>query len=73
MSTIVISMSPELGHINSPLKLAKSLMARGHDVYFLGGGADYKPYIEKHGLRYIAMGESVGNDVFPNMRDLLGR
>jgi UDP:flavonoid glycosyltransferase YjiC (YdhE family) len=71
MSTIVISILPELGHINSPLKLAKSLMARGHDVYFLGGGADYKPYIEEHGLRYITLGESVGTGVFPNMRALL--
>src|SRR5829696_2750326 len=66
MSTIIISMLPELGHINSTLKLAKSLMARGHDVYFLGCGADYKSYIQKQGLRYITLGESVGNDVFPN-------
>lgn len=66
MSTIFISMCPELGHINSPLKLAKSLMARGHDVYFLITGADYKPYIQKQGLRYITLGESVGNDVFTN-------
>jgi UDP:flavonoid glycosyltransferase YjiC (YdhE family) len=72
MSTVIISILPELGHINSPLKLAKSLMARGHDVYVLGGGADYKPYIQKQGLRYITLGESVGNDVFPNMRALLG-
>jgi UDP:flavonoid glycosyltransferase YjiC (YdhE family) len=66
MSTIIISMCPEFGHINSPLKLAKSLMARGHDVYFLIIGADYKPYIQKQGLRYITLGESVGNDVFTN-------
>ena len=71
MSTIIISILPELGHINSPLKLAKSLMARGHDVYFLGGGADYKPYIEKQGVRYITLGESVGAGVFPSMRALL--
>ncbi len=70
MSTIVISILPELGHINSPLKLAKSLMARGHDVYILGGGADYKPYIQKEGLRYITLGETVGNDVF-NTRPLM--
>jgi UDP:flavonoid glycosyltransferase YjiC (YdhE family) len=64
MSTIILSILPELGHINSPLKLAKSLMARGHDVYFLSYGTDYKSYIQKHGLRYITLGESVGNDVF---------
>lgn len=72
MSTIIISMSPELGHINSTLKLAKSLMARGHDVYFLVCGADYKPYIQDQGVRYITLGESVGNDVFPNKRALMG-
>jgi Glycosyl transferases, related to UDP-glucuronosyltransferase len=73
MSTIVISILPELGHINSPLKLAKSLMARGHDVYILGGGADYKSYSQTEGLRYITLGESVG-DVFntrPLMREWL--
>jgi UDP:flavonoid glycosyltransferase YjiC (YdhE family) len=71
MSTIVISMCPEFGHINSPLKLAKSLMARGHDVYFLSCGAEYKPYIQGQGVRYITLGESVGNDVFPNTRALM--
>ena len=70
MSTIIISMLPELGHMNSTLKLAKSLLARGHDVYYLGG-ADYKPHIEKQGLRFITLGESVGNDVFPNMLALM--
>jgi UDP:flavonoid glycosyltransferase YjiC (YdhE family) len=64
MSTIIISILPELGHINSPLKLAKSLMGRGHDVYFLGAGTDYKSYVQKQGVRYITLGESVGNDVF---------
>ena len=70
MSTIVISMLPELGHINSTLKLARSLLARGHDVYYLVA-ADYKPHIEKQGLRVITLGESVGNDVFPNMLALM--
>ncbi|HEX5884686.1 MAG TPA: hypothetical protein VFY67_09065 [Pyrinomonadaceae bacterium] len=30
-------MLPELGHINATLKLARSLAARGHDVYYLRG------------------------------------
>jgi len=65
MSTIVISILPELGHINATLKLAKSLMARGHDVYYLGS-PDYKPYVQQQSLRYITLGESVGNDAFPD-------
>jgi UDP:flavonoid glycosyltransferase YjiC (YdhE family) len=71
MSKIIISMLPELGHLNSALKLAKSLIDRGHEVYFLGC-ADSKPHIQKQGLRYITLGESVANHVFPNTRALLG-
>src|SRR5215212_1815668 len=71
MSTIIISMLPELGHINSSLKLAKSLLTRGHDVYYLVAGADYKAHIEKQGLRFIALGDGLGNDVFPNALALM--
>jgi hypothetical protein len=46
-------------------------MACGHDVYFLIVGADYKPYIQKEGLRYITLGASVGNGVLPNERTLM--
>ena len=45
MATIVIAMLPELGHLNATLKLAKTLMARGHQIYYLGG-SDHRAYLE---------------------------
>ena len=60
MSTIVIATVPAVGHLNASLKLAKSLAARGHDVCYLSGSG-YKTYIEEQGLRFIALGESVGD------------
>ena len=56
MSTIVIAMLPELGHLNATLKLASSLRLRGHQVYYLVG-ADYEPYMRAQGLNFISLGE----------------
>jgi UDP:flavonoid glycosyltransferase YjiC (YdhE family) len=56
MSTIVIAMLPELGHINATLKLASSLRLRGHQVYYLIG-SDYEAYMRAQELNFINFGE----------------
>jgi UDP:flavonoid glycosyltransferase YjiC (YdhE family) len=58
MSTIVIAMFPELGHLNATLKLARSLRLRGHQVYYLVG-SDYEAYMRAQGLNFISLGESL--------------
>jgi UDP:flavonoid glycosyltransferase YjiC (YdhE family) len=57
MSTIIFATVPAVGHLNAPLKLAKSLAARGHEVSYLSG-LGYKTYVEEQGLRFITLGES---------------
>jgi UDP:flavonoid glycosyltransferase YjiC (YdhE family) len=59
MATIVIAMLPELGHLNATLKLARSLMARGHQIYYLGG-SDRRAYIEKQRMQFVSLGEGLG-------------
>jgi UDP:flavonoid glycosyltransferase YjiC (YdhE family) len=56
MSTIVIAMLPELGHINPTLKLASSLRLRGHQVCYLIG-PDYEAYMRAQGFKSISLGE----------------
>jgi UDP:flavonoid glycosyltransferase YjiC (YdhE family) len=56
MSTIVIAMLPELGHLNATLKLASSLRLRGHQVYYLVG-SDYEAYMRAQGVTAISFGE----------------
>ena len=58
MSKIVFATVPAVGHLNAPLKLAKSLAARGHEISYLSG-LGYKTYIEDQGLRFITLGESI--------------
>lgn len=58
MSTIVIAMFPELGHLNATLKLARSLRLHGHQVYYLVG-SDYEAYMQAQGLNFISFGESL--------------
>ena len=70
MSKIIISMLPELGHTNATLKLAKSLMARGHEVYYLCC-PEYNEYMQKQGMRYITLGDGVMDNVFPGMVALM--
>jgi len=60
MSTIVIAMFPELGHVNATLKLARSLRLRGHQVYYLVG-SDYEAYMQAQGLNFICLGEGSTN------------
>jgi len=57
MSTIIFATVPAIGHLNAPLKLAKSLSARGHEICYLSG-LGYKHYIEEQGLRFVTLGES---------------
>ena len=61
MSTIVIAMLPELGHINASLKLASSLRLRGHQVYYLVG-SDYEAYMRAQGLNFINLGSTLAPD-----------
>jgi len=58
MSTIVIATLPAIGHLNPPLKLARSLASRGHEICYLSG-LGYKSYIEEQGLHYVTLGESI--------------
>lgn len=58
MATIVIAMLPELGHLNATLKLARTLMARGHQIYYLGG-SDHRAYIEKQQMRFVSLAEGL--------------
>ena len=58
MSKIIFATVPAVGHLNAPLKLAKSLAARGHEISYLSG-LGYKTYIEEQGLRFITLGESI--------------
>ena len=58
MSKIIFATMPAVGHLNAPLKLAKSLAAGGHEIYYLSGFG-YKTYIEDQGLRFITLGESL--------------
>jgi len=58
MSKIIFATVPAVGHLNAPLKLAKSLAARGHQISYLSG-LGYKTYIEDQGLRFITLGESI--------------
>jgi UDP:flavonoid glycosyltransferase YjiC (YdhE family) len=58
MSTIIFATMPAVGHLNAPLKLAKSLSERGHEICYLSG-LGYKDYIEEQGLRFITLGESI--------------
>jgi UDP:flavonoid glycosyltransferase YjiC (YdhE family) len=60
MSTIVIAMFPELGHLNATLKLARSLRLRGHQVYYLVG-SDYEAYMRAQDLNFICLGEGLTN------------
>lgn len=70
MSKIIISMLPELGHINATLKVARSLMARGHEIYYLCS-PEYKEYMHKQGMRYLALGDEGRDNAFPGTLTLM--
>jgi zeaxanthin glucosyltransferase len=54
MANILFMPVPEFGHMNPPLKLAKSLQERGHRVYYVGF-ADFEDYVHSQGLDYISI------------------
>ena len=54
MANILFMPVPEFGHLNPPLKLAKSLQQRGHCVYYIGF-SDFEDYVRSQGLEYISM------------------
>jgi zeaxanthin glucosyltransferase len=56
MSTIAVAMLPELGHLYTTLKLARSLRLRGHQVYYLVG-SDYEAYMRAQDLNFISLGD----------------
>jgi UDP:flavonoid glycosyltransferase YjiC (YdhE family) len=56
MANIVFSMLPEIGHINASLKIAKTLKASGHKVYYLLL-VEFEEYIRSHGLEFIPLFE----------------
>jgi UDP:flavonoid glycosyltransferase YjiC (YdhE family) len=58
MANIAIFMLPEKGHINSAFKIAKSLMSRGHRVYFLQL-PEFEQYIRSQGLDFIPVFENI--------------
>ena len=60
MSTIIFAAAPAMGHLNASLTLAKSLSARGHEIYYLQG-LRYQTYIEDQGVRFIPLGESIAS------------
>ncbi|HKQ04042.1 MAG TPA: glycosyltransferase [Blastocatellia bacterium] len=54
MANILFMPVPEFGHMNPPLKLAKSLQQRGHRVYYIGF-SDFEDYVRAQGLDYISI------------------
>jgi len=45
-------MLPEAGHVNASLKMAKSLKANGHRIFYLGI-SDFEDYIISQGLEFV--------------------
>lgn len=54
MSNLVFVPVPEFGHIIPPLKLAKALRARGHQVHY-AGMPDFEEYVRSQGIEYLCM------------------
>ena len=57
MSTILFFPQPEFGHLNPPLKLARSLKLAGHRVFYMGL-PDFEDYIRSQGIDYISVFEN---------------
>jgi zeaxanthin glucosyltransferase len=60
MSTIAFLAYPETGHLNPTFKIAKTLKARGHRVYYIGL-PDFEEYVQSEGLDFIP----IFADLFP--------
>jgi len=57
MATILFFPHPEFGHLNPPLKLARTLKRTGHCVYYLGL-PDFEDYVRSQGLDYVSILEN---------------
>jgi UDP:flavonoid glycosyltransferase YjiC (YdhE family) len=58
MANILFLPVPEFGHMIPPLKLAKALRLRGHQVCYVGL-PDFEAYIRSQGLDYLAIFEQL--------------
>lgn len=58
MANIVFLMLPEKGHLNSSLKIAKSLKSRNHQVSYLQLPA-FKEYLVSQGLHFVPLFENI--------------
>jgi UDP:flavonoid glycosyltransferase YjiC (YdhE family) len=54
MAKIALVPVPEFGHVNPTFKLARSLLRRGHEVYYLSL-ADLEKYIRCQGFEFISI------------------
>jgi len=57
MATIIFFPHPEFGHLNPPLKLARTLKQKGHRVCYVGL-PDFEEYVSSQGLEYLSIFES---------------
>lgn len=58
MTNIAVSMLPEEGHVIPSFKIAKTLKARGHNVYYIGV-PDFEPYVRRQNLEFVPFMEQV--------------
>jgi zeaxanthin glucosyltransferase len=56
MATIIFFPHPEFGHLNPPLKLARTLQQEGHRVYYVGL-PDFEDYVRSQGVEYLSIFE----------------
>src|SRR5215212_5798554 len=56
MANILFVPVPEFGHMIPPLKLARALKLRGHQVYYVGF-SDFEDYARAQGLEFIPIFE----------------
>jgi zeaxanthin glucosyltransferase len=61
MAIISFFMFPEPGHLNRPIKLAKSLRQNGHQAYFFGLPGS-KEYICREGMEFIPVFSEFGEN-----------
>jgi UDP:flavonoid glycosyltransferase YjiC (YdhE family) len=58
LATILIMTMPEKGHLNSTLKISRTLKARGHNVWH-SNLVDFEEYILSHGLEFVPLFETL--------------
>ncbi len=52
MARFLIGTIPAVGHVNPTLPIARSLVERGHEVWWYTGQA-FQPKVEATGARYV--------------------